>query len=161
MGRFVERRDLGKIADRLREEGRTIVLANGTFDLFHVGHLRYLKGAKEQGDVLFVAVNSDRSVKAYKGEDRPIIPESERVEILLALDVVDYVTLFDEPDVTEVIRILKPHIHAKGTDYTPESVPEGELVRSLGGRVVITGDPKDHSTTEILERLRSVICGKD
>ena len=159
MAEFIPIEKLADLGKDLREMGKTIVLANGAFDLFHVGHLRYLRDAKKYGDVLVVAVNSDKSVKSYKGEDRPIIPQDERVEILMALEVVDYVTLFDEPDVRRVIRLLKPHFHAKGTDYTPETVPEAELVKSLGGKVVITGDPKNHSTTDLIEKLRRVLCG--
>ncbi len=159
MAEFIPIEQLSELSARLKKEGKIIVLANGAFDLFHVGHLRYLKDAKKYGDVLVVAVNSDKSIKIYKGEDRPIIPEEERIEILMSIDVVDYVTVFDEPSVERVIRALKPHYQAKGTDYTEDSVPEADLVKLMGGKVVITGDSKNHSTTDIIQKLRRVICG--
>lgn len=134
----------------------TIVLANGVFDLFHVGHLRYLEGAATEGDVLVVAINSDQSTRAYKGPTRPYVPEDERAEIVGALACVDHVIVFDEPNVVNILETLKPNVHAKGTDYTTETVPERHVVQSYGGRVAITGDPKDHSTTDIAGRL-----GKD
>ncbi len=131
-----------------------MVLTNGAFDLLHVGHVRYLQAARQHGDVLVVAVNSDVSVRASKGEKRPLVPEGERMELVAALACVDWVVKFDEPTVAEVIAALRPDVQAKGTDYTVDSVPEGPLVRSYGGRVVIAGDPKDHSTTGTLERLK-------
>jgi D-glycero-beta-D-manno-heptose 1-phosphate adenylyltransferase len=127
-------------------------LTNGCFDLLHVGHVRYLRAAKELGGRLVVAVNSDSSTRALKGLGRPRVPEQERAEILAALADVDAVTIFDEPDVCEVIRNLRPDIHAKGTDYTVDNVPERDVVIACGGRVAIVGDPKDHSTTELLRR---------
>lgn len=133
-----------------RSRGRRIVLANGAFDLLHVGHLRYLEGARALGDVLVVAVNSDASVRAAKGEGRPVIPQAERAELVAALRCVDHVHVFDAGDVRGIIRALKPDIHAKGTDYRPDTVPERDEVLAYGGRVEITGDPKDHSTTSIL-----------
>ncbi|MEW6433830.1 MAG: adenylyltransferase/cytidyltransferase family protein [Myxococcota bacterium] len=136
-----------------RAEGRSIVLANGVFDLLHVGHVRYLEGAKALGDRLVVAVNSDASTRAYKGPGRPVVPEGERAELLCALACTDLVLIFDEPDVRAVIRTLQPDVHAKGTDYTPESIPERAEVEAYGGRVAITGDPKDHSTTALIARL--------
>jgi len=136
-----------------RTEGHCIVLANGAFDLLHVGHVRYLEGAKALGARLIVAVNSDRSVRALKGADRPAVPQAERVELLAALACTDAVLVFDEADVRVVIRALQPDIHAKGTDYTVESVPEREEVERYGGRVAITGDPKTHSTTAVLSKL--------
>lgn len=142
--------ELVRLAAAERAKGRTLVLANGAFDLLHVGHLRYLLGAKEHGDVLIVAVNSDASVRAAKGQGRPIIPQAERAELVAALRCVDHVLVFDEPDVRPIIRALKPEVHAKGTDYTEGSVPEREEVHAYGGRVAITGDPKDHSTTALL-----------
>ena len=147
------REELVKRADDLRAEGAAVVLANGCFDLFHVGHLRYLEGAAELGDVLVVAVNSDSRARELKGEGRPFMPESERTEIVAALKCVDFVTVFDEPTVEELLLALKPDFHAKGTDYTVDTVPEREIVRSYGGTVAIVGDPKDHSSTEIIERL--------
>jgi rfaE bifunctional protein nucleotidyltransferase chain/domain len=136
-----------------RAAGRTIVLANGAFDLLHVGHVRYLEAAKALGEVLVVAVNSDASVRAAKGAGRPVVPQAERVELVAALRCVDHVLLFDEPDVRAVIRSLRPHVHAKGTDYTVQTVPERAEVEACGGRVVICGDPKDHSTTSVVSKL--------
>jgi len=137
-----------------RESGVVVVLANGAFDLLHVGHIRYLRAAKALGDLLVVAVNSDASVRRAKGADRPVVPEQERLEILSALEAVDWLVLFDEDTVANVIERLRPDIQAKGTDYTAENVPEAALVRAYGGRVAIVGDPKDHSTTEVVERLQ-------
>jgi rfaE bifunctional protein nucleotidyltransferase chain/domain len=137
-----------------RRKGARIVLANGCFDLFHVGHVRYLAGAKALGDVLIVGINSDRQVRRLKGENRPFMPEDERAEIIAALKFVDYVTIFDEPTVTELIRAVRPDFHAKGTDYTTENVPEREIVKEYGGRVAIVGDPKDHSSSEFLDTIR-------
>lgn len=135
-----------------RAAGEKIILTNGCFDLLHVGHVRYFRAAKALGGKVIVAVNSDNSVRSLKGEGRPRIPEQERAEILAALQDVDAVTIFDAPDVRDLIRLIRPDIHAKGTDYTEESVPERDLVIACGGRVAIVGDPKDHSTTELLRR---------
>lgn len=140
--------------ERWRAEGRTVALANGVFDLLHVGHVRYLEGARALADVLVVAVNSDASTRAYKGPGRPHIPEAERAELVAALWCTDRVLVFDAPDVRGVIRALRPDVHVKGTDYTPESIPEGDEVRAYGGRTAVAGDPKDHSTTELAGRLR-------
>lgn len=136
-----------------RRSGAKIVLANGCFDLFHVGHIRYLAGAKNLGDCLIVALNSDEQVRRLKGENRPLMPETERAEIVSALKFVDYVTIFDEPTVEELIRAIRPDFHAKGTDYTLDSVPEREIVRECGGRVAIVGDRKNHSSTELIEKV--------
>ena len=144
--------ELAQCVREWRAAGEQIVLTNGCFDLIHVGHIRYLQAAKRLGGRLVVAVNSDSSARALKGADRPWIPEQERAEILAALEDVDAVTIFDAPDVTELIRLLRPDIHAKGTDYTAETVPEREVVIACGGRVEIVGDPKDHSTTEFLRK---------
>lgn len=127
-------------------------MANGCFDFFHVGHIRYLAGAKALGDSLIVAVNSDEQVKKLKGENRPLINEQERAEIISALRFVDYVTIFPEPTVEELIRTIQPDFHAKGTDYTTETVPERDIVREYGGQVAIVGDPKNHSSTELIEK---------
>lgn len=137
-----------------RKEGKTIALANGVFDLLHVGHVRYLQAAKTLADKLVVAVNSDASTRAYKGPSRPIIPEGERVELLEALRCTDLVFLFSEPDVRRVIRTLKPDVHVKGTDYTPQTIPEKAEVEAYGGRVAVAGDPKDHSTTALVQKLK-------
>jgi rfaE bifunctional protein nucleotidyltransferase chain/domain len=153
---------LAPIADRseliervaaARDNGKTIVLANGCFDLFHAGHLRYLQGAADLGDFLVVAINSDRQTRLLKGEDRPYTNENERAEIIAALRCVDLVTIFDERTVEDLILAIRPDFHAKGTDYTTETVPEREIVRSYGGTVAIVGDPKDHSSTDIIERI--------
>jgi rfaE bifunctional protein nucleotidyltransferase chain/domain len=136
-----------------RAQGKTVALANGVFDLLHVGHVRYLQGAKALADLLVVAVNSDASTRALKGEGRPVIPEAERAELVAALSCVDLVVVFAEPDVRGVLRALKPDVHVKGTDYTEETVPEKDEVRAWGGRVAIAGDPKDHSSSELLEKL--------
>ena len=138
------------IADR---PSGTIALANGVFDLFHVGHLRYLEAAAELGDVLGVAVNSDASTRAYKGPGRPVIPERERAEIVAGLGCVDRVLIFDEPNVERVLSMLRPDIHAKGTDYTEATVPERAIVEGYGGRVAICGDPKDHSSSALIDKL--------
>lgn len=138
-----------------REAGGTIVFANGAFDLLHAGHVRYLQGAREQGDFLIVGVNSDRSVRASKGPERPVVPEAERVEIVAALECVDAVILFDEESPADLIGELRPDVHAKGTDYSAETVPERGVVASYGGRTVIVGDPKDHATTDLIARLRA------
>lgn len=153
MTKLVSREDALARVSQWRAEGRSIVLANGVFDLLHVGHVRYLEGAKALGDRLVVAVNSDASTRAYKGPGRPVVPEGERAELLCALACTDLVLIFDEPDVRAVIRALKPDVHAKGTDYTPESIPERAEVEAYGGRVAVTGDPKDHSTTALIGRL--------
>ena len=133
-----------------RRAGERITLANGNFDLLHVGHVRYLNGAKALGGKLVVAINSDDSVRALKGEGRPVMPEQERAEIVAALADVDAVVVFPELDVRAIIREIRPDVQAKGTDYTAESVPERDAVAECGGRVEIVGDPKDHSTSEIL-----------
>lgn len=133
-----------------RQAGERIVLANGNFDLLHVGHVRYLRGAKRLGGKLVVAVNSDESVRALKGESRPVMPAAERAEIVAALADVDAVVIFPELDVRALIREIRPDFHAKGTDYTAETVPERDVVTECGGRVAIVGDPKGHSTSEII-----------
>ncbi|MDQ2855132.1 MAG: adenylyltransferase/cytidyltransferase family protein [Acidobacteriota bacterium] len=136
-----------------RRQGKCVVFANGCFDILHAGHVRYLAAAGALGDLLVVGVNSDRQVAELKGPGRPIMPEAERAEIVAALEAVDFVTIFDEPTVEALLLTLKPDIHAKGTDYTEETVPEREVVRSYGGRVAIVGDPKDHSTSELIAQL--------
>jgi D-glycero-beta-D-manno-heptose 1-phosphate adenylyltransferase len=133
-----------------RRAGESITLANGCFDLLHVGHVRYLQAAKQLGGRLIVAINSDESVRSLKGEGRPLMPAEERAEILSALADVDAVVIFPEPDVRALIREVRPDVHAKGTDYTADTVPERDAVTECGGRVEIVGDPKDHSATEII-----------
>jgi len=137
-------------AEQWRRAGERIILANGNFDLLHVGHVRYLHGAKELGGKLIVAINSDKSVRTLKGEGRPVMPAEERAEIVAALADVDAVVIFPELDVRALIREIRPEIHAKGTDYTTESVPERDVVAKYGGRVAIVGDAKDHSTSKII-----------
>lgn len=139
-----------------RRQRRRIVLANGCFDLLHVGHIRYLEGAKREGDVLVVGINSDASARALKGEDRPILPAQARAELVAALAAVDYVVVFEEPNVDALLTALVPDVHAKGTDYTAETVPERELAHRLGIRIAIVGDPKRHSTRDLFARLRDV-----
>ena len=134
-------------------KGSRIVLANGCFDILHAGHVRYLEGARALGDLLVVGINSDAQVARLKGEGRPILPERERAELVASLQAVDLVTIFAEPTVTELLLAIKPNVHAKGTDYTEETVPERDVVRSYGGRVAIAGDPKNHSTSEILRKV--------
>ena len=142
-----------KMVDAWRAQGLTVALANGVFDLLHVGHVRYLEAAKLLADRLVVAVNSDASTRAYKGPTRPVIPELERAELLRALRCTDLVILFEETDVRTVIRALKPDVHVKGTDYTPESIPERAEVEAYGGRVAVAGDPKNHSTTALISKI--------
>jgi rfaE bifunctional protein nucleotidyltransferase chain/domain len=137
-----------------RESGCTVAFANGLFDILHVGHLRYLEGARAEGDLLVVAVNSDRSARDLKGPDRPIVPEGERTELIAGFGCVDYVTLFDEPTVEPLLRALRPDVHCKGTDYTPDTVPERDVARELGIRIAIVGDPKDHATTDVIRTIR-------
>jgi rfaE bifunctional protein nucleotidyltransferase chain/domain len=141
------------IVDQLKSQGKRVVMTNGCFDVLHVGHIRCLKGAKEQGDVLIVAVNDDASMKRLKRAGRPIMPESERIEILEALEYVDFITLFSEERVDRLLLTLKPHVHAKGTDYTEETVPERETVLSYGGRIAIVGDTKTHSSTDLIRAI--------
>ncbi len=149
-------RDVSVLTGRLRarrENGERLVLANGCFDMLHVGHIRYLEEASSHGDILVVALNDDESTERLKGAGRPVFPEDERAEMLLALRPVDFVLLFSGETVDEIIRELRPDVHAKGTDYTVESVPEIETAREVGCRTVIVGDPKDHSSSEIIDLL--------
>jgi rfaE bifunctional protein nucleotidyltransferase chain/domain len=141
--------------DEHRRAGKTIVLANGCFDVLHVGHVRYLQGAAREGDLLVVGVNSDASVRRLKGQGRPILPETMRAELVAAVAVVNYVVIFGEPSVEVLMRSLRPDVHAKGTDYTMETVPEGAIAAELGTRVAIVGDPKQHSTRDLIKHVRS------
>lgn len=152
--KVLSRDALKRQVESWRARRDTIVLANGCFDLLHAGHIRYLQAAKGLGDRLVVAINSDESVRSLKGEGRPLMPANERAEILAALSAVDAVTVFCEPDVNALIREIRPDVHAKGTDYTRENVPERATVIACGGRVEIVGDPKDHSATEIIRKLQ-------
>lgn len=152
---ILSEQDLLSAIARERQSGRSIAFANGCFDVLHVGHLRYIAGAAREADILVIGVNADSSVQVLKGENRPVMPELERAELIASLRMVDYVTIFRERSPERLIASLRPDVHCKGTDYTTESVPEGELVRSYGGRVAIVGDAKEHSTTELIEKLRS------
>jgi len=156
MPSILTREELIQRIGAARAAGARIVFANGCFDVLHVGHVRYLAGARELGDVLIVGVNSDDQVAIQKGAGRPVLPAMERAEIVAALESVTYVTIFDEPTVEQLLLALKPDVHAKGTDYTTETVPERDVVRSYGGQVAIVGDPKDHSTSAIIARLGGV-----
>jgi rfaE bifunctional protein nucleotidyltransferase chain/domain len=151
---ILEERALADALAGERAAGRTIAFANGCFDVLHVGHLRFLQDAARQADVLVVGINGDQSVRALKGAGRPVMNESERAEILSAIRGVSYVTIFQDRSPGRLIGDLKPDVHCKGTDYTPDSVPEAEIVRSYGGRVAIVGDAKTHSTTDMLEKMR-------
>lgn len=152
---IVKLRSLEEVAVEVEamRDRRRVVLANGVFDLFHVGHVRYLEGARAEGDFLVVAINGDASARRLKGPGRPFLPAAERAEIVAALACVDRVVIFEEPDVAAALRAIRPHVHAKGTDYTTDSVPERETTRSLGGRTAIVGDPKDHSSTDLLKSI--------
>jgi rfaE bifunctional protein nucleotidyltransferase chain/domain len=145
--------ELKKLAQEYRSSGSKIVFANGCFDLIHAGHIRYLESAKALGNILIVGLNGDVSVAALKGAGRPLQPEAERAEILASMACVDYVLLFDAPTVDGILKELKPDVHAKGTDYTEESVPERETVLAYGGQVAIAGDPKDHSTRDLIQKI--------
>ena len=152
-GKIVSRDDLVRHIDADRAAGRRIAFANGCFDLLHVGHVRYLESSSHEADVLVVAINDDASVRTLKGEGRPILSAAERAELVAALRCVDYVIIFPEPTVGPLLMALRPDVHCKGTDYTIESVPEREIVRAYGGRTAIVGDPKDHSTRDLLTRI--------
>ncbi len=153
--KILSREALLTLAAEKKQHGRSIVFANGAFDLLHAGHVRYLQAARAQGDWLAVGINSDASVRRAKGPGRPIVPQSERAEIVAALACVDAVTLFDEDSPAGLIGQLTPDVHAKGTDYTAENVPERLAVAAYGGRTAIVGDPKDHATTDVIEKIRS------
>ena len=153
-GKIVSKERLLEQAARERAAGRTVVFANGAFDLLHVGHVRYLEAARREGGWLAVGVNADASVARAKGPGRPIVPARERAEVVAALAAVDAVVLFEEDSPAALMAALRPDVHAKGTDYAAEAVPEREVVAAYGGRTVIVGDPKDHSTTDVIARLR-------
>jgi D-glycero-beta-D-manno-heptose 1-phosphate adenylyltransferase len=157
--KIVEREELPEIAKDLRQQAKRIVLANGCFDILHVGHVRYLEGARAEGDALVVGVNADSSVCSLKGPGRPVLDENARALLVAALRAVDYVIIFLEPNVESLLEELRPDVHAKGTDYTAETVPEKAVAARLGIRVAIVGDPKNHSTRELLHTVRQVPNG--
>ena len=154
MGEVLDRWTLAERTAADRKAGRTVAFANGVFDLLHVGHVRYLQAAAAEGDRLIVAVNDDDSVRRLKGEGRPILAAADRAELVAALRGVDYAVIFSEPTVGPLLELLTPDVHCKGTDYAVDTVPEREIVKAYGGRIAIVGDPKDHSTRDLLARLR-------
>jgi rfaE bifunctional protein nucleotidyltransferase chain/domain len=154
VGKVVRRDELVERVAAARRAGQTIAVANGCFDLLHVGHIRYLESAAQEADLLVVAINDDPSVRQLKGAGRPILPASDRAELVAALRSVDYVVTFPEITVGPLLEALRPDVHCKGTDYTVDSVPEREIVKAYGGRTAIVGDPKDHSTRDLLVRVR-------
>jgi rfaE bifunctional protein nucleotidyltransferase chain/domain len=153
--RIVAIEELPAVLAPLRAGGRKVALANGLFDLLHVGHLRYLEAAAAEGDLLVVAVNADESARRLKGPSRPIVPEGERAELIAGLRCVDFVTIFRDDNVETLLERVRPDVHCKGTDYTPDSVPEAPVARALGIRIAIVGDPKDHATRDLIARIRS------
>jgi len=153
VGEIVSREDLAERVRRGRARGLTFAFANGAFDLLHVGHVRYLDAARREADRLIVAVNDDASIRRLKGPNRPVLPAADRAELVASLRAADYVVIFPEPTVAPLLELLKPDVHCKGTDYTVDTVPERETVKAYGGRIAIVGDPKDHSTTDLLKRL--------
>jgi rfaE bifunctional protein nucleotidyltransferase chain/domain len=155
MGRVVNEKELVELVRADRAAGRTVAFANGCFDVLHVGHTRYLAGAAAEADCLVVAINDDRSVQGLKGRGRPVLNAAGRAEIVAALEGVDYVVTFADPDVNRLLHLLRPDVHCKGTDYTEDTVPERHTVLSYGGRIAIVGDPKDHSTRDLVARIKS------
>src|SRR5215510_2522533 len=153
MGKVLDLDSARAVARRARAQGRRVVLANGCFDLLHVGHVRYLTAARDLGDLLIVGLNSDASVRRLKGAGRPLMPADERAEILAALEAVDHVVVFDDDTADRLVSSLQPAVHAKGTDYTRESVPEAAALRAAGGEVAIAGDPKQHSTRDLIAAI--------
>jgi rfaE bifunctional protein nucleotidyltransferase chain/domain len=156
MGRVVTEDELVALVAADRRQGKSIAFANGCFDVLHVGHVRYLEGARREADRLIVAVNDDESERALKGEGRPILPAPARAELVAALRCVDYVVIFPEKSVERLLRLVVPDVHCKGTDYTAETVPEREVMRALGKRIAIVGDPKSHATRDLIEQIRGL-----
>ena len=159
--RIVDRPRLQEAIAAAKKDGRRIVFCNGCFDVLHVGHVRYLEAAKALGDLLIVAINSDEQARRLKGPSRPLMRQDQRAEIVSALAAVDFVTIFEEPTVAELLLALKPDVHAKGTDYTEDTVPERDVVRSYGGRVAIAGDPKDHSSSGLIEKVSGPLQNRE
>jgi rfaE bifunctional protein nucleotidyltransferase chain/domain len=145
--------ELAKKIDELKKQGKKVIFANGCFDLLHVGHVRYLRGAKALGDVLVLAINSDASVRRLKGPERPLLPLEDRLGVLAAFEMVDYITAFEEDTVSPLLLKLKPNVQVKGTDYTPDSIPEKDTVASFGGQVAVVGDPKDHASKNLIQEI--------
>jgi len=161
MGKIIEREKIADVVAELRTEGKKIVFTNGCFDILHLGHIRYLREAKSRGDILIVGLNSDESVRKIKGEKRPIMGEEERAEILASLEMVDFVVIFDETVPDELIKLIRPDVHIKGGDYkSPEELPEAELVRSLGGEVIIVEGVEGKSTSNIIKTILKKYCKK-
>jgi D-glycero-beta-D-manno-heptose 1-phosphate adenylyltransferase len=156
MAQILDRAALLECVQQDRALGLTHAFANGAFDLLHVGHIRYLEAAKREADRLIVAINDDESVRVLKGPSRPVLLQADRAELVAALRAVDYVVIFSEPNVTALLELLQPAVHCKGTDYTVDTVPERATVRAYGGRIAIVGDPKDHSTSALMTRLKPV-----
>ena len=156
MGRVVTENELVALVAADRGDGKSIAFANGCFDVLHVGHVRYLEGARREADRLIVAVNDDDSERALKGEGRPILPAAARAELVAALRCVDYVLIFPETSVERLLRLVVPDVHCKGTDYTAETVPERDVMRALGKRIAIVGDPKSHATRDLIEQIRGL-----
>ena len=154
MGEVLGRDEVRARVEAARERGLRVAFANGCFDLLHVGHVRYLEGARATADVLVVGINSDESVRRLKGKGRPVLPEAERAQLVAALECVDYVVVFGEADVKPLLAELRPEVHAKGSDYTVETVPEREYSRALGIATRIVGDPKDHAASDLIARLK-------
>ena len=153
---LLDRHELLSVIKTHKEKGQKIVLTNGCFDLIHVGHMRCLKGAKEEGDILIVGVNSDASMRALGKQGRPLMPENERLEILSAIIYIDYLTLFSEPTVDNLLQWIRPHVFAKGTDYTEENIPERKTALSINSRIAIVGDPKNHSSSAYLKKIQGL-----
>jgi rfaE bifunctional protein nucleotidyltransferase chain/domain len=153
MSKLKKRQDLAKIVAKLKKQGKKVAFANGCFDILHVGHIRFLKAAKAKGDVLVLGLNSDASVRKLKGEGRPLVNQSERAEIMDAFDFVDYIVIFNELTVDKTLQALLPTYHCKGTDYTVDTVPEREMAKKFGIKIAIVGDPKDHSTKDIIKTI--------
>jgi rfaE bifunctional protein nucleotidyltransferase chain/domain len=145
--------ELAKKIDELKKQGKKVIFANGCFDLLHVGHVRYLRGAKALGDVLVLAINSDASVRRLKGPERPLLPLEDRLGVLAAFEMIDYITSFEEDTVSPLLLKLKPNVQVKGTDYTPDSIPEKDTVASFGGSVAVVGDPKDHASKNLIQEI--------
>ena len=150
---ILDHNELAKKIEELKKQGKKVIFANGCFDLLHVGHVRYLRGAKALGDVLVLAINSDASVRRLKGPERPLLPLEDRLGILSAFEIIDLITAFEEDTVSPLLLKLKPNVQVKGTDYTPDTIPEKDTVASFGGEVAVVGDPKDHASKNLIQEI--------